>query len=189
MHRSAPAGIEVEGRSGPRTNMFIAAAMILDGGSSPVKVRNMSEHGALIETSVAPSAGENVLLSRGSLVVSGTVVWSTGSRCGLRFASGIAVRDWMAAPTNPGQATVDAMIAQVRLSIHHAAQLTSREAEAAPKRDAAEGLSQAASLLEQLANALSDDAEVVARHGDKLQNLDLALQLIAAVRAVAEPNR
>ena len=40
----------VDGRLGTRTKMFIAVVIQVKGLSSPVKVRNMSEHGALIDS-------------------------------------------------------------------------------------------------------------------------------------------
>lgn len=115
--------LEMESRA-PRTNMFIAAALLLDGVSAPVTIRNLSTLGALIETPCVTAPAAPFSLQRGSLIASGTVAWSTKNRCGLRFESPVSVRDWMAPPANSRQAQVDATIAQIRsggLSLSHGA--------------------------------------------------------------------
>ena len=172
--------LEKEGRIAARTNMFIAAAMHTEGVSTPVKVRNLSEGGALIETSVAPAAETLFTLQRGGLKVRGTVAWSTNNRCGLRFESTVNVRDWMAPPANLGQVRVDAMVAQLRtsgLSLVPSPSRTEADAE-----DRSEMLARVAMLIEALGDELAADADTVSRHGAALQNIDRALQLLVKAR-------
>lgn len=52
----------------------------------------------------------------------------------------------------------------------------------------ASDLERVSELLEQLAGVLADDAEIVKRHGQILQNLDIAMQFIAAVEAMNGQN-
>ena len=168
----------IEGRFVSRTNMFIAAVMMVEGSSSPIKVRNMSRHGALIDTPVTLCAGDRMVVSRGSLAACGTVVWSAGGRCGVHFTSAIAVGNWMAAPRNPGQATVDDLMLRVRADMCEKNSRSSNFSLRTWGSDTAARLSKAQGLLKELAEALSDDAGVVEKYGLQLQNLDLVLRLI-----------
>lgn len=169
--------------------MLISAAMQADGVSSPVRIRNMSIEGALIETSVGPPVGAPIALKRGSLQVGGVVVWESGKSCGVRFTSRVVVRDWMAPPANAGQSRVDAIVAQVTTGARlgeisaHAPQL----AHVCPERS--DRLAQASQLITELAEALVEDPAVVARHGAKLQNLDVVLQILATIRRSDQPVR
>lgn len=173
--------LDTEGRIDPRTNMFIAAAIQLDGVPTSVKVRNLSTGGALIETSGTAAEGASFILLRGSLMVRGTVVWSTNHRCGLRFESTVNVRDWMAPPVNPGQINVDAMITQVRSSGLELVPvpLTKTDSLTSPQF---ERLAQVSVLIEALEDELAADLDIVSRHGVALQKIDQALQLLAKVR-------
>lgn len=171
-------------RSGARTNMFIAAAMYVQGTFSTVRVRNLSPSGALIETSVSPAAGSPVQLNRGCLMVSGKVMWSTNNRCGLHFNSFISVRDWMAPPTNQAQMQVDEMVACVkaeRLSV-----LAPPAPDAMhPQLSLSIRLGQLSLLIEELGDSLAGDPETVARHGLELQKIDRALQILKSLRLEA----
>lgn len=171
--------LEMESRA-PRTNMFIAAALLLDGVSAPVTIRNLSMLGALIETPCVTAPAAPFSLQRGSLIASGTVAWSTKNRCGLRFESPVSVRDWMAPPTNSRQAQVDATIAQIRsggLSLSHGASHTLTDV-----FNQREMLAKVSKMIEELGEQLATDRDVVARHSCALQNIDRALQLLAALR-------
>lgn len=174
--------LEAEVRVAARTNMFIAAMMLFDGRSTPVKVRNLSAAGALIETAVAPAAGVSFTLRRGSHAVRGSVAWTKENRCGLRFDSSVVVRDWMGPPANPGQVEVDAMFARARSGggLCLAPGSLSRPEPRSPIQ--CEKLTQVSALIEALGDELAADAETVSRHGAALQKIDQALQLLEAVR-------
>ena len=169
---------EAEGRDAVRTNMFIGAAFVSDGISTTVRVRNLSTLGGQIETALAPSKGVPFKLRRGRLVATGTVVWSNGKRCGLRFDSGLSVRDWMALPSNAGQAQVDTMAAAVRSGGPSRAS----DVQFNDVNCRSDLLAQIYTLIEALGEELADDSAAVARHGATLQNIDQALQLLDRVR-------
>lgn len=170
-------------RLDPRTNMFIAAVLQCDGVSSPVKVRNMSTHGALLETPTPPRVGAKVILLRGSLVVGCNVAWSIDQRCGVRFESAVDVSEWMARPTAPGQARVDAIVVQVKAGVipldRGAGQAINPALAGAATQDR---LAKVSELLEELVEDLATNPAVIAQHGRSLQNLDLAIQLIGAMQ-------
>src|SRR4051812_26580730 len=91
---------ESEARSVPRSSIYLAAAMYCDGTSVPVKIRNISNTGALVESAVAPPVDTIVQLVRGGLIVRGVVAWSAAGRCGLNFSGCIDVQQWRVAPGN-----------------------------------------------------------------------------------------
>jgi hypothetical protein len=172
-----------EARANPRSNMFLAALLRGADFSAPVKIRNMSAAGALVEAPAVPQRGAEVQLIRGSLAVPAIVAWSTPGRCGLHFASLVCVRDWLAPVSNSAQQQVDDAVrllkaGAVPMPPRSAVQDRAREpASAELGRD----LRSAARLIEELGDGLSTDEQVLASHADKLQNLDIALQIIAVV--------
>ena len=176
--------IESDARLAARTNMFIAAAMYVAGASSPVKVRNLSPGGALIETSVAPIPGTVLKLCRGSLLASGRVVWSANNRIGLEFEATISVSDWMAPQVNSGQAQVDALIARSRAegrSSEPIISLVQRE----PSIGWDARVLEISNLIGALGDSLASDSETVSRHGVELQKIDQVLQMLEGLRRTA----
>jgi len=80
MEASAASDLRVESRN----NIFVIAVLDVDCGSTtPVRVRNLSQNGALVEASALPPVGTAVLLKRGSLCVDAQVVWVDQQRAGL----------------------------------------------------------------------------------------------------------
>src|SRR5690606_7676700 len=98
-------------RSDPRSNIFVAAVLNHDGASTPVRVRNMSRSGALVECAAPPAVQSAVRLCRGSLSVRGSVVWLSGERAGVRFDADVDVAAWLPKGNRPeGQDQVDAIV-------------------------------------------------------------------------------
>ena len=79
-----------------RTNLLLSAAIESSGVSAPVRIRNLSEHGALIEGAALPPVGSSLILRRLQLEMRATVIWSDKGRCGVRFEGMIAVAGWRA---------------------------------------------------------------------------------------------
>ena len=79
-----------------RTNLLLSAAIESNGVSAPVRIRNLSEHGALIEGAALPPIGSSLILRRLQLEMRATVIWSDKGRCGVRFEGMIAVAGWRA---------------------------------------------------------------------------------------------
>ena len=164
-----------EGRPRPlRTNMFVMATIYAGRGSAPVKIRNLSTSGALIEGARIPPQMTDVTLQRGGLTVDGKVVWCSNGRAGLEFESPISVAHWL-----PGG---EALLEQERVdAVFHGAQ-----AQREPGPDSSEPRGPVTSaeilktkaMLEVLGDALADDADVLVRHGAQLQALDLAVQVL-----------
>ncbi len=186
-----PEAASSEARAQPRSSMFLAAVMRAGSEQAPVKVRNMSPNGAMVETPLMPVRGANVELMRGPLVARGTVIWSSTTRCGLRFSSEVSVKDWLAAPTAVHQQRVDEMVALVKAGAN------SQPASVAAYQDAAvearsheqlvDDLGAVVRLMQDLEDDLASSIETLERHGMKLQNLDIAMQMLRAVSSEITP--
>lgn len=173
-------GAARESRRQPRTNMFVMATLYSEAGSAPVKIRNLSPTGALVEGGVLPPPAARVSLSRGSLTIVGSVVWRTDARAGLKFEGTAAVADWLPNGTRSApQQRVDEIVQQFKAAPD--AQPISTDAALRPVT--ALELARAKKQIESLAEDLAEDLEVVVRHGSKLQSLDLAAQLLGKLAA------
>lgn len=175
-----------EARLSQRTNMFLAAVLQGSGFSAPVKVRNMSASGAMAEAAAVPEVGAVVRLVRGSLSVPAAVVWSSDSRCGLRFSSVVSVHDWLATPRNAEQQRVDDVVRLVKAGAVPLAPVQRSNLEISPSRAAVpaelpDELRRVCALLTRIGENLLDDEAILAKHGSELQNLDICTQTIEAV--------
>jgi hypothetical protein len=168
-------------RAQTRSSLFLAAVLRSGSQQSPVKVRNMSLNGAMIESPFTPPVGAVVQLIRGSLRADGKVMWSSSDRCGLRFDKEIAIKQWLAPPSKAQQERVDEIVSLVRAGAVPATLSAHDRARAPREEELIDGLNEVVRLLEDLENDLCTSQESLARHGPKLQNLDIALQMIKAV--------
>jgi hypothetical protein len=100
-------------RAEPRSNVFLAALIDMPGGPVPVRVRNLSPRGALVEGPVLPIKG-GIQLRRGDLRVGGKVAWLHDGYCGLQFDSTINVPTWLKRIGHQGQDRVDLIMASIR---------------------------------------------------------------------------
>jgi len=154
--------------------MFVLATMTAPTGSGPIKIRNMSSSGALIEGEALPQVGEHLLLRRGELSVSGHVTWRQQGRAGLRFDREIEVANWLPAGSG-GQQQIDRTFHDLKSSPRSIASLPQ------PTSNTPIGgldMLQVADTLDALADTLAEDPDVVQAYGPKLQVLDIASQLI-----------
>ena len=65
--------------------MLINARLITTTDEQPVKLRDISAGGSLVESEQPFAAGKDVILRRGSTEVFARIVWADGNRCGLQF--------------------------------------------------------------------------------------------------------
>jgi hypothetical protein len=171
--------------------MFIAALLQGPGFSIPVKVRNMSMSGALVEAPTVPATGSEARLVRGSLAMPCTVAWSAEGRCGLRFSALACVRDWLSPPANEGQQRVDEVVSLLKLG---AVPLPPRSASDSDSLSEAKlailgaDLHRVARLIQNLGDELAADARVLETHAGALQNVDIGVQTLAVIAdAMAGP--
>jgi hypothetical protein len=72
-------------RRSRRSNVFLAASIELSGTTVPVKLRNLSSQGALIEGDGLPVEGSEILFRRKTLSIKGRVAWVQGGQAGVAF--------------------------------------------------------------------------------------------------------
>jgi hypothetical protein len=172
-----------ERRSALRESLYMAASLYHDGQPYPVKIRNISATGGLVESHVAFEPGALVQLVRGSLIVHALVIRAQNGRCGLKFSGSIDVKRWRMAPVNTEQQRIDDV---VRLVKRGAVPLPVNHPDDRPGdiEDLSADLKRALDLLAKLEDRLAKDGIVVAQYSNELQNLDIAMQVIAAVGTI-----
>ena len=164
-----------------RTNMFVIADLSSATATGTVRIRNMSSGGAMIEGAALPPLTARCRIARTDLELEGEIVWVAGKRAGIRFDGTAQVSQWL---PNGGrtQADVDRAVQQVKAGIAaQTAMPPSSNRGIAPLISQPVDAAQAASVadqLEQLADALASDTDVVMRHMSRLQALDLAIQTL-----------
>ena len=72
-------------RRSRRSQVLMAASIEMAGVTLPVKLRNLSTEGALIEGDDLPALGSKVVFRKKALRLSGYVAWNTGKKAGVAF--------------------------------------------------------------------------------------------------------
>ncbi|HEX4739423.1 MAG TPA: PilZ domain-containing protein [Allosphingosinicella sp.] len=73
-------------RQAKRARVLLAAKLLTSEGEIDARLRDLSRKGALVECTVAPPAGIEVIFIRGATSVPARVAWAVGNRVGLEFA-------------------------------------------------------------------------------------------------------
>ena len=79
-----------QNRRGRRSPVLLAASVEVAGVVTPVKLRNLSEEGALIEGDRLPLEGSTTFFERNELRVKSRVAWVHGCFAGIAFARPLA---------------------------------------------------------------------------------------------------
>ena len=149
-------------RRAERTQLFLVATLTFGRASAPVRVRNLSASGALVEAGSLPPVGSTITLRRGELEALGTIVWLEPGKAGLTFNGIVDVSHWL--PTKDGKRPlrIDPIAAEVL-------QARGPQAEAEAAGTLASMVAEMVVLqaqLGQLGATLAADAAVVAHHPD-----------------------
>lgn len=75
-----------QNRKSRRSPVYLAASVEIAGVPQPVKLRNLSEEGALIESERLPLEGTMTFFERNELRLKSRVVWVEGRYAGIAFA-------------------------------------------------------------------------------------------------------
>ncbi len=186
-----------EHRRTPRFNLFLAATIEAGRTHAPVRIRNLSETGAMLEGAAFPPLGATLTLRRQEMEVVGEVVWTRPPRCGMRFRDCVTVAEWISGKrARPafGQARVDAIQAAVR-SGEAMAEAPAPHAEADRRKTSldealARELAHVQGLFKAISEELIGDPAVVERHLRLLQNFDIGDQILGHLTTiVAAPDR
>ncbi|HEX8840035.1 MAG TPA: PilZ domain-containing protein [Sphingomicrobium sp.] len=166
-----------------RNNIFVMAALYANGRSvTPVRVRNISRTGALVEAAALPAIGTAVRLSRASLSAAGTLVWAEGSKAGVQFDEPILVANWLPQGRRGiGQQFVDELFHQKRLGVV----ADKAQPQGGNGYGVAEELLELRLLLESAGEELAIDGMIATRHTVALQAIDGVAQALARIAAEA----
>ena len=154
---------------------FVSLPVTLCWGAerAPAEIKNLTGFGALVHCAAGPARNSEVRLVRGQNEVVGEVARKDGDLLGLRFASPISVRDWMLPPRESGSAR------------HANAGPSPATPSVDPRREKATRMMQdlvlVSSLIDELGIALAADPDISDIHMPKIQNLDVAMQMLAVV--------
>jgi len=72
-------------RSVKRARVLLAAKIRTPAGDVDVRLKDLSQKGALIELNDRLTSGDEVVFSRGATIVPARVAWTGGNRAGLEF--------------------------------------------------------------------------------------------------------
>lgn len=178
----------------PRKNLLLAAVIRSEGVSAPVRIRNVSEKGAMIDGEALPEPGASLLLQRLDIEMRGTVVWRTNGRCGIRFDGAASIDEWVVGRRAPssvfgqGQARVDSIQAAIRsgqaVVEDEPAPVCAPESITDVEARIADELDYVQRLLDGVGDDLIDDPVLLQRHGHTLQHFDQACQIIGHLSAI-----
>jgi len=76
-----------QNRKSRRSQVLLSATLEHGGGALAVKLRNLSEEGALVESEKLPIEGTTVHFIRKDLNAPGRVVWVNGNFAGIAFSA------------------------------------------------------------------------------------------------------
>ena len=193
LHAPSPSDVDPsdgpQRRVEPRSNIYVVAALASDSGNGPVRIRNMSRSGALVEGALIPPDGSAVRLSRGSLSISGEVVWRHESRAGMRFDSAVTVAAWLpGGKSAAGQQRIDEIVYSYKAEV--GAMTPAASAAPSPvvtsRQDIGWQLLDVRDALNAVAEELAGDDATMARHPNALQAIDMAAQKL---ETLARPRR
>jgi hypothetical protein len=163
-----------EGRRQPRTHLFVAATLYYSGGAAPVRIRNMSPSGVLVEGAGLPEPLTAVTLKRGSLQITGEVAWKADQKAGIAFSTTVDVGAWMSRQPSSDQARIDAIVADFKTG--GGAHRSGQAAEPLPGGNSLETeLFELREDLARLGNSLVNDPALVATHPE-VQMIDISVQ-------------
>lgn len=169
------------GRKHPRTAMFVAATLRAGGRAFPVRIRNVSDHGALVEGGILPPAGTAVELLRAELRTSGTVAWVSGGRGGLALDGHLVAASWMTGKGGDHQQRVDERVALARRCPVDQPTPSPPPAFDAATGDDGAAIEEVVAQLGTLGDRLAGDDAIVARHSTALQAIDEVQQRLMGI--------
>lgn len=177
--------IEEFRRNAPRKNLFLSSLLETGASPLPVRIRNLSVSGALIEGQQLVAEGAQVTLKRGRLSAAAEIVWFSGKRAGVRFSVPIELAEWLPTGSQLDQANLDQTIMEIRSGggFRH------EHSDALPPEDIlserlVQELEGVARALDLVAEELIAEPLVLLRHSGALQDLSAAGQTLTQVAKV-----
>ena len=156
-----------DNRTEGRSNVFLTAVLETETASLPVRIRNISPGGALIEGEKLPAIGSKVRLMRGGLTATGFLSWEGNGHAGLNFDARVDVQTWVQRVGHAGQQHVDGIVEAIRRA--EPVQNLGHK----PKTNSLVALSVA---LDELCNRFASSDEFPLEFGEDLLKLDALAQ-------------
>lgn len=184
-------------RAAPRSALILSGVIQSARGTAAATIRNLSSSGAMVEMASQLSPGDEVRLCRGSLEARGVIAWCFDGRAGISLRDNIVVAQWIARQKGAcSQAQVDQVIATARATLGAARSEERGFSKKNLERDVlnsrlAEEILLIARIIEQLGDEFAEEPLFVARHGQSLQQVDVAIQVlghIANIIRAEDPN-
>ena len=177
-----PAEPPAESRAEVRSNIFVVAVVYSEAGSVPVRIRNMSRSGALIEGAALPPAKARIRLSRGSLRVFGHIAWNRDGRAGISFETPVAVPDWFPRTNRAfGQHHIDEYVYSIKSGIVGTTAAGATASASAGSGSLADRLLKVRASLQEASEELVADLHLSERHLNVVQLVDAAAQELHAL--------
>lgn len=133
-------GGSADPRLDERSNVFLSATMHGPSGAHPVRIRNISSLGAMLDGRDLPDEGSRVTLRRGQLMTDAEVAWQSGEFRGIRFDTPVEPDDWIKRVGHSGQQRVDNAVAALRVGMVEAAATLGEAGESQSVADLSEEL-------------------------------------------------
>jgi hypothetical protein len=163
-----------------RTNLFVLAILYTPSASAPVRVRNASKSGLLIEAPALPRKGTAVKIERGSETATGTIVWNYNGRAGVKLSSSLEVEKWLPRAGRCGQSRVDEIFHGLKSGTLKASSATCPGDSVGDTRA---DLKQLAAELATLGHDFAKDEHLIRSCAEELQRFEM---LILRLNALAE---
>ena len=177
----------------PRKNLLLTATIRSGGVSATVRIRNLSEKGAMVDGHALPEPGASIILQRLEVEMRGVVAWRAEGRCGIQFEGAASVDEWVAGRRAPaaifgqGQSRVDQIQAAIRGGrdiLEDVPAAGAAEIITDPEARVAEELDHVQRMLDDVAGDLIGDMALLQRHGEALQRFDNACQILNQLSAI-----
>jgi hypothetical protein len=177
----------------PRKNLLLTATIRSGGVSAPVRIRNLSEKGAMVDGQALPEPGASLILQRLEVEMRGVVAWRAEGRCGIHFEGAASVDEWVAGRRAPaaifgqGQSRVDQIQAAIRGGrdiVENMPAAGALELITDPEARVAEELDHVQRMLDDVAADLIGDMALLQAHGEALQRFDNACQILNQLSAI-----
>lgn len=166
-----------DSRRAQRVNTLLAADALVGDTRWPVKIRNMSPLGAMVETSVKVDLNASIVLKRGILHAAGDVRWRRDGLFGVRFFEPAALKEWLGVPTREA-------IALLHDGSAEDDQLSECVSDLVLIGRVAEEIGYVERLISAVAAFLSEDAILRLRYCARIQELSMAADMLKQLSAV-----
>lgn len=141
----------------------------------PVRIRNISECGALVESDVKVDVKCSIMLDRGPLRVAGEVAWHREGLFGVRFFEPLDFHEWVGTPRK-------AEIAAARSPSY--SQTADTLTDEVLTRRLCDEISYVSRVIRAVAEGLSEDPILRVRHASRLQQLCIGEQMLSEIASI-----